>query len=324
MFLTTIWYQQHIARFVLMPFAAFFWAIVSLRRALYRYGIKKVYQVSVPVIIVGNLTIGGNGKTPLVIWLVDLLKKNGYRPGVVSRGYGGKLQNNPLIVDPNSNPAIVGDEPLLIARKTEVPVVVCRNRVKAAEMLIKQNCNVIVSDDGLQHYSLGRDIEIVVIDGLRRFGNGYCLPAGPLREPLSRLQEVDWRVVTQGIAERGEYTMALETTQAYKLNDRKAKVSLAEFKNQTVHAVAGIGNPDRFFASLKLAGLRIIEHPYPDHHVFSKNELEFADNAPVLITEKDAVKCEKFDISNCWVVAAEAKLLPGFAELLLARVRDSR
>lgn len=265
----------------------------------------------VPVIVVGNITVGGTGKTPMVIWLVEWLRMQGWRPGVVSRGYGGHASGGcPHTVLANDDPAQVGDEPLLIAHRSGVPVVVCRDRAAAVHLLLDtSDCNIIISDDGLQHYRLSRDIEIAMIDGKRRLGNARCLPAGPLREPVDRLREVDFVVVTEGNPESGEYglTLALSATARRVGPTRDDDMrDLREFEGEAVHAVAGIGNPERFFMALERAGLRVIRHPLPDHHPIAPADIDFGDTRAVLMTEKDAVKCRSFASPQVWTVSADA------------------
>ncbi len=273
------------------------------------------------MIVVGNITVGGTGKTPLVIGMVQFLRANGWNPGIVSRGYGGTASNQPRWVDKNSNPDEVGDEPVLMAIRTECPIVVGTNRVLAANMILdRSDCNLIVSDDGLQHYALHRDIEIAVVDGQRRFGNGFCLPVGPLREPLSRLKSVDL-VVCNGRKRAGEYSMLLWGDAAINLRDPNRKILLNQFRSMDCHALAGIGNPQRFFEHLRTAGLRCNEHRFPDHYEFGTADLQFADSLPVLMTEKDAVKCRPFAQDNYWYVPVDAELDDQFIEKLINLLR---
>lgn len=303
----------------LLPLSGLYCAVVVLRRWAYRVGLKKTQRLDVPVIVIGNLTVGGTGKTPLVTWLAQFLKEHGYRPGLVARGYGGKATHWPQTVTPDSDPALVGDEPVLLARATGCPMVVAPDRVAAARALLAEHdCNVILSDDGLQHYALGRDIEIAVIDGERRFGNGHCLPAGPLREPARRLKEIDL-IVSNGAARQGEFAMQMHTGEANNLvsGERRA---LETFRGQPVHAVAGIGNPTRFFTALRDAGLTIEPHTFPDHHAYRPEDLAFG-AAPVLMTEKDAVKCRHFAQANLWAVGTQVDLPDGFGARVLTRLR---
>lgn len=261
----------------------------------------------VPVIVVGNLSVGGSGKTPLVIALVDMLRERGFHPGVVSRGYGGTALG-PALLGTDADPAQHGDEPCLIRQRCKVPVAIGRDRVAAARLLLDKHVDVIVSDDGLQHYRLARDIEICVIDGVRRFGNTRMLPAGPLREPLARLAEVDFRVCNGGEATAGEVPMRLHGSVACKLHDQDQCVPLASFAQRKVHAVAGIGHPPRFFHSLRAHGMEVIEHAFADHHRFAADELAFAESVPILMTEKDAVKCTHLTLPDAWVVPVQAAL----------------
>ena len=305
---------------LLWPLSLLFGLAVRLRRLLYLHGLRRSETFPVPLIVVGNITVGGTGKTPLVARLVELLREAGYQPGVISRGYGGQSAQWPRHVMADSDPREVGDEPVLLARRCRCPIVVGPDRVAAARTLLDTyGCTVILSDDGLQHYRLHRDLEIVVVDGFRRLGNGACLPAGPLREPPSRLREVDF-VVGNGAARGGEYLMCLRGDRAVNLTDAGVSVSLAGFSQGTVHAVAGIGDPGRFFDQLRHARLRILEHPFPDHHAFRPEDLHFPQDLPVLMTEKDAVKCQAFAPEGCWCVPVSARLEPAFEEDLLKRL----
>lgn len=273
-----------------------------------------------PVVIVGNISVGGSGKTPLVAYLVKLLQKHGYRPGIVSRGYGGQATGWPLAVSARSDPALVGDEPVLLARRCACPVVVAPDRVKAARQLLERyHCDIVVSDDGLQHYRLQRDIEIAVVDGVRRFGNGFCLPAGPLREMPERLRSVDF-VVVNGAATGAETAMTLSGANAVNLGNPAKTRQLAEFAAMPVHAVAAIADPGRFFKSLRRYGIKCIEHPFPDHHHFTAGELDFPADAPILMTEKDAVKCIPFTHigARAWYVPVDAELTAEFEARFVA------
>jgi tetraacyldisaccharide 4'-kinase len=271
----------------------------------------------VPVIVVGNITVGGTGKTPLIIWLAELLKNAAYKPGIISRGYGGKSDALAQLVNENSDVNCVSDEALLIARQTRLPVVVSPSRVDAAKKLLsKFDCNIVLSDDGLQHYKLNRDIEIAVIDGERRFGNGYCLPAGPLREPIERLSSVDFIVVNGEKYADHEFSMQLVGNAAVNLLTSEQK-PLQAFQGIACHALAGIGNPERFFKLLELAGLSCTTHNYPDHHPFARDDIEFGDNKPVLMTEKDAVKCTDFAGEKHWYLPVKAVPEPAFGQQLL-------
>jgi tetraacyldisaccharide 4'-kinase len=320
--LERLWYRRSPLSFLLLPVAWSFCALVLLRRTFYRLGIFRSARIAVPVIVVGNLTVGGSGKTPLVIWVTGLLRGQGLRPGIVTRGYGGNARDWPRDVHPDSTPDEVGDEPVLLARRSGCPVVADPDRVRGAQRLIKTHgCNVIVSDDGLQHYRLRRDVEIAVMDGERRFGNGWCLPAGPLREPLSRLRNVDARVVT-GTPQKGEWGM--ELTETAFLSSRGEKRPTNAFASRRAHAVAGIGNPDRFFAHLRRLGVEAIAHPFPDHHRFTAGDLDFGDDLPVIMTEKDAVKCERLDVRPFWYLAVEARVDDRLGALVVAKFKENR
>lgn len=302
------WYKPQPIRLLLWPLSLLYRVVLQLRKGLFRLGILKQRTLPVVVIIVGNITVGGTGKTPFVIWLVTQLQHAGYRPGIISRGYGGKAESYPQKVVPQSDPSIVGDEPIIISRHTSCPMVVAPDRFAAGKMLLQDyDCNIIVSDDGLQHYALGRDIEIVIIDGQRQFGNQLCLPAGPLREPLSRLKSVDF-IVENYDSGSTYYKMTLSQQHAINVIDPTKKLLISSFLGQSVHAVAGIGNPQRFFDQLSSQGLHVINHPFDDHHSFQPNDLQFNDNKPILMTEKDAVKCQFFADSNTWYIPIEATI----------------
>ncbi|PIE83611.1 MAG: tetraacyldisaccharide 4'-kinase [Candidatus Contendobacter odensis] len=305
---------------LLWPMSLLFAVVVRVRRQLYLQNFLKSESLKVPVVVVGNINMGGTGKTPLVGFLVKSLREKGYSPGVISRGYGGHVTEWPCHVTADSDPDEVGDEPVLLAQRCQCPIVVGPDRVAAAQALLKAyDCNIIVSDDGLQHYRLQRDLEIAVIDGFRRFGNAACLPAGPLREPVSRLHTVDF-VVGNGAARGMESLMSLHGDVAVNLSDPGVSSALSGFSQSTVHAVAGIGDPGRFFDHLRRASLRLIEHPFPDHYSFRAEDLKFQQDFPVLMTEKDAVKCRKFKVDNAWYVPVEARLEPGFEERFFKRL----
>lgn len=317
------WYTEMYISSWLMPISMFYVDAVRLRRFCYRIGILKKYRLPVPVIIVGNLTVGGTGKTPFVIWLVELLIQQGYKPGVISRGYKGNANANPQLVTANSDVSLVGDEAFLISKRCACPVAISVKRVDAAKLLLSQyDCNIIISDDGLQHYALQRDIEILIVDGQRRFGNGYCLPVGPLREPPERKEEVDLIVVnTPTELEENEFAMYYEGGELINMVNDQPKL-LSEFKNLNCHAVAGLGNPSRFFIQLEKAGLHVNKHAYPDHHPFIQTDLSFKDDLPVIMTEKDAVKCKAFAKINFWYLPINANLPLAFSEKLLTLLKD--
>ncbi len=313
-----VWYGSHPASLALLPLSWLFRGVASLRRRAYTSGLLTIHHASVPVIVVGNLTVGGSGKTPLVIWLAGYLGSLGLRPGICARGYGGRASTWPQQVRPDSDPNVVGDEAIVIARRARCPVAVAPDRAAAVTALVEHaNCDIVVSDDGLQHYGLARDIEIAVIDGVRRLGNGRLLPAGPLREPPARLKEVDM-VVTNGVAGRGEFAMKYVPVAPVNLVDRRQVLGFEDLRTTPVHAVAGIGNPERFFTMLRNKGLKLVQHPFPDHHRYRPSDLEFGDDLPVLMTEKDAVKCEAFGNTRCWQVPITAELPELFAQRLQA------
>jgi tetraacyldisaccharide 4'-kinase len=302
----------------LRSLALLFAGTVALRAWLYRRGLLRTHRLRVPVIVVGNLVAGGSGKTPLTIALARGLAAQGWRPGIVSRGYG-RRSRDPVRAGAGVPPEVCGDEPLLIARQTGLPVFVDSDRVAAARRLVAEGCNLIIADDGLQHRRLGRDIEIEVIDGERRHGNGRLIPAGPLREPAGR--RVDLRVANGGTAGEGEWPMRLVLGQAEPL-EGGAPRPLASFAGAPVHAVAGIGNPGRFFASLRELGLAPIEHAFPDHHAFMREDLRFTPAHPLLMTEKDAVKCVDFPLAGAYAVPVRAELPAGFFAQLHERLAD--
>lgn len=319
--LTRFWYTKNILSKCLIPFSWCYRAIISARRFGYSRGFKKTTHFNVPVIVVGNVTVGGTGKTPLVIWLANFLLQQGFKPGIVSRGYGGHAAVYPCRVDLNADPLMVGDEALLLARQSNCPVVIAPDRVAAVQKLLHDNyCDVVISDDGLQHYALGRDIEIVVLDGERRLGNGLSLPAGPLREPAQRLTEVDF-VVTNGTAQSNEYAMRLVPGLLHRVAQLTATSAVTQFKDQIIHAVAGIGNPTRFFNLLREQGLQIIEHPFPDHHQFKLEDLNYGTDAIIIMTEKDAVKCTQFATQNYWYLPVQAELDMQFEKKFLDKLK---
>ena len=310
-----VWYGRHPLSTLLLPLSWLYRLVVAGRKFIYSSGILPVRKVGAPVIVVGNLTTGGTGKTPLVTWLARYLQSHGHKPGIISRGYAGARGKRVRQVGPDSDPDLVGDEPVLLAQRTGCPVAVSPNRVKAAEEVLQQtDCDILLCDDGLQHTPLDRDIEIVVIDGDRRFGNRRCLPAGPLREPMARLNTVDL-VVANGKAESDEFLMEYTCLPARSLDGRHER-ALSGFKDQIVHAVAAIGNPERFFSTLRQNGINIKQHVFPDHYGFRQSDLEFDDAAAVLMTEKDAVKCRRYTLENTWYIPIEAELPETFEHRL--------
>lgn len=318
----TLWYQAEKPCIGLVLLSVVFRKITQMRRFLYQRGILASVKMPVPVIIVGNLTVGGTGKSPLVVYLAEFLTHAGYKPGIISRGYGGKAQHCPQRVFEGSDPAQVGDEAVMLASKVGCPVAVGAVRAKAAGLLLSTtDCNVIISDDGLQHYALQRDVEIVVIDGKRRFGNGYCLPAGPLREPLARLQSVDFRVVNGSPLEPTEFKMQVKAAAVVNLQTGERK-PLSFFTATPVHAVVGIGNPQRFFNVLNAADIPHVRDIFPDHHAYQPSDLQFADDLPLLMTEKDAVKCRHFAAQHYWYVPVGVEIAPLFTQQLLNLLQE--
>lgn len=294
---------------VLIPLSWLFSLLVWCRRQLYRFSILKSHKMPVPVIVVGNINLGGSGKTPLVIWLVRKLQEAGFQPGVVSRGYGGSSKA-PLVVLADSPPAIVGDEPVLIAQHTQVPVWVGRKRVEASHALLQANpqCDVLISDDGLQHYRLQRDMEIAVVDASLRLDHARMLPAGPLREPPSRLLQVDAVVVNGESAMPGVHTMRLAGQMFYNLANPQLTAKPEDFKRKTIMAMAGIGNPERFFNHLRGIGLTFAGVSFDDHHPYTAQDLAELDCDALIMTEKDAVKCKPYAQPHHWVLPVEAEI----------------
>lgn len=320
------WLQQHWYRItplhlVLLPVSLVFRLLSGIRRTLYRSGIMVSEKPPVPVIVVGNINVGGSGKTPLTLWLAQQLLDNGWHPGIISRGHGGTA-TAPQAVHHSSDPAITGDEAVLMAQRKLCPVWIGHDRPAAAHELLRAHpeCDVILSDDGLQHYRLQRDVEIAVVDGARRFGNGFLLPAGPLREPPSRLNEVDAVVVNGGIIVGNEYRMQLHGECFYNLLNPETSAQAADFQGLRLHAIAGIGHPERFFAHLGKLGLTVQPHPFPDHHRYTPGDIAYSDADAVLMTEKDAVKCNAFANERCWVLRVDAQLDPAPTQHILERI----
>jgi len=337
--LEAAWYKRSVWLVLLRPLERLFSFLVKRRRKQYQDGEKTVWTAPVPVIIVGNISVGGTGKSPLVIWLIDWLRQLGYKPGVVSRGYKAQPPCRPFFVTASSSVAEVGDEPLMIVRRTAVPMVIDPDRVAATKLLLEHtDCDLVISDDGLQHYALGRTIEIAVVDGKRGFGNGRCLPEGPLREPVSRLDEVDLVVfngepksslVTHNIHKKCS-AMQIRVTGLQSLSpnsDRDTEGRFIEIgkwqSERTVHAVAGIGNPQRFYTSLSEAGFTLQQHSFPDHHQFKVDELQFDDGLALIMTEKDAVKCDHMQLNNAWYLQVSAELEQGFELQLRNKLKRS-
>ncbi len=325
------WYGITPLHLLLLPLSLLFGLIAAVRRLFYRLNIYKSEKLPVPVVVVGNITVGGSGKTPLALWLAQQLVDAGWHPGIVSRGYRGSndaaQQPRPREVLPDSAAAETGDEPLLMAQRRLCPVWIGRDRPAAARALLDAHpeCDVIISDDGMQHYRLQRDAEIAVIDGQRRFGNGFLLPAGPLREPVSRLNTVDAVVVNGGAEDvsaasgRG-FAMQLHGEVFHNLINPEITRQASDFNGARLHALAGIGHPERFFRYLEHLGLRIARHPLPDHHRYSAADLAIAGADAILMTEKDAVKCASFADERCWVLRVDAQVDPALAQLIIRKI----
>lgn len=317
-----LWYSSSILSWLLSPFALLFWLITSCRRWCYRVGLLKSFRADCLVIVVGNISVGGNGKTPVVIWLVERLKAAGYHPGVVSRGYGGKAPYYPYVLSDDSTPDLAGDEPTMIYQRCHCPVVVAPSRTDAVKKLREQHSvDVVICDDGLQHYALQRDIELVIVDGVRRFGNGFLLPMGPLRETASRVRSVFATIVNGSEAKRGEISMRLEPARIRRVSDHQMIALSPEIP---VDAMAGIGYPPRFFRTLESLGYTLQQQvAFPDHHAFDATELKqrFGSH-PLIMTEKDAVKCRSYALPNWYYLPVDAVLTAEFEQRLLTRLKE--
>ncbi|MCU6326348.1 tetraacyldisaccharide 4'-kinase [Enterobacter quasiroggenkampii] len=304
-----IWSGESPLWLLLLPLSWLYGLVSGIIRLLYRLGVKRAWRAPVPVVVVGNLTAGGNGKTPVVIWLVEQLQKRGIRLGVVSRGYGGQAPHYPLLLTAETTTAEAGDEPVLIFQRTGVPVAVSPVRSDAVQALLAEHAvQIIITDDGLQHYALARDKEIVVIDGVRRFGNGWWLPAGPMRERASRLKSVDAVIVNGGEAKTGEIPMHLQPGLAINLVTGERR-SVSELPSLV--AMAGIGHPPRFFATLEQCGARLEKRvPLADHQALVEGQVDAltAPGQSLIMTEKDAVKCRAFAKDNWWYLPVDAEL----------------
>ena len=326
-----IWYGHSPLVWLFVPLSLLYKWIIAGKSRLYLAGLFKARRVSAPVIIIGNITAGGTGKTPLTIWLARKLKEEGYTPGVISRGYRGKVGSVPVTASPDSDPAVVGDEAILLATASECPVVVHPDRVAAAARAIEIGADVIIADDGLQHTRLARDCEIAVIDGHRGFGNGRLLPAGPLREKPTRLDSVDKVVVQRAAREPKEVLRRTSDRRPFHFDlkpialrrlDGSESRTLADFTGKKVHAVAGIGNPNRFFRVLESNGMIVKRHPLPDHASISAADVVFDDDLDVVMTAKDAVKCRFPEAGKCWCVDADVEFEGDGGEMLLKLILD--
>ena len=331
-FINNIWYGKSHAYVILLPLTAVFALVAALRRYLYKQGILRSRKMPVPVIVIGNIAVGGAGKTPVTLWLAEFLKEKGMNPAIISRGYGGTATSSTILVTGDSDPAVAGDEPVLLARRSGCPVFVDADRVQGSLAAVHNGADVILSDDGLQHYRLQRDMEIAVIDGSRGFGNGHLLPAGPLREQVKRLGAVD-RVLIQ--CAQGEesgvpadrvthFSLAGETL--HRVSDGSTR-ALGELAGKSVHALAGIANPARFFEQLERHGINVHRHPMPDHARLSAEDVQFDDDLDVIITEKDAVKCAKIAHERLWFLPVSLAFKEGedlqWADALHAKLQAS-
>jgi tetraacyldisaccharide 4'-kinase len=317
------WQHLTVVSIALLPLSALFAALSWLRLAGYRIGLLRSVRVPVPVVVVGNLSVGGTGKTPVVIWLVKSLRAAGYTPGVISRGYGGSEKL--YAVQADTSPQLAGDEPVLIANLARCPVWVGRDRAAAASRLLAANpdVDVVISDDGLQHYRLRRDCELAVVNARQQFGNRLLLPAGPLREPPSRLRSVDAVIVNGGSMPDlpgDSFDMRLEGSEFCNLVDTQRRASPADFEGMRLHAVAGIGDPDRFFSHLRGLGLAFEAHAFADHHAFSMADLEFSRCDAVLMTQKDAIKCAAFARESWWALPVEAHIDHALLDLVKRKI----
>ncbi len=333
-----VWFYEHKAKYLLvpllLPLTLLFWLISSCRRLAFAVNIKKSIKLDVPVIVVGNIGIGGNGKTPVVLHLIEQCLSLGLKPGVVSRGYGSNAPHYPYLLDDESNAVESGDEPLLIYQRTKVPVVIGADRIANGQVLIEKGCNIIIADDGLQHYRLQRDLELVVVDAKRLFGNGFLLPAGPLREGTWRLNK---NVITilngnltpqklsreQGKLFENALNMQLAAKEVINLNSQE-HIELGDFlqQNPSINALAGIGDPIRFFNTLTQCGFKVEERQgFVDHHKFTLVDLKvFNTDMPLLMTEKDAVKCIDFSTKNCWYLPVTANFSAKDTNCLLTEI----
>ncbi len=318
--LERVWYRSAPPPLWLRPLSRAYGAVAARLADSRR---RQAQRLPVPVIVVGNVAVGGTGKTPSVLWLVEALRRAGHRPGILSRGYSGRGPF-PMLVSPHTDPALCGDEPALMAQRSGVPLAVAPDRLAGGRLLLEchPEVDVLVCDDGLQHYRLARDLELCIVDGARGYGNGWLLPAGPLREPPARAREAALILVNGGDPAAFGATaigFRLETAVAMNLASGEQR-PLSAFGTSAVHAVAGIGNPPRFFDGLRVRGLQLCEHAFDDHHAYAPAELEFGDGLPVLMTEKDAVKCRAFAQPHWWAVPADLRFMADGEVRLLAEL----
>jgi len=334
--ITDSWQKANLLTVMLWPLSLIYRAAFALNKNLYRVGLKSIYRAPVPLIVVGNLTVGGTGKTPIVIYLIEQLRLHGYTPGVISRGYHGNTVEGVQSVKPDTPIIESGDEPAMLMRRTKAPIVIGANRQAACEMLLDEfSVDVIVSDDGLQHHALARDVEICLRDMTTPQTNHYLLPAGPYREPRTRFETIDLLVTHQPATNEfngelssntggidKEFTMYLDASAPISVNSFAGNGSTANGfdTNKLTHAVAGIANPQRFFDTCRSLGYTIEEHGFADHHAFSASDLNFGEAAQVLMTEKDAVKCVNFNNASFWFLPVNAKLENGFIDAVLKKL----
>ncbi|MGE8495966.1 MAG: tetraacyldisaccharide 4'-kinase [Pseudomonas sp.] len=328
--LVAAWYTGHPALGLLRPLEWLYRTVAQHRRARFLAGEGEVYRAPLPVVVVGNITVGGTGKTPLILWLIEHCRQRGLKVGVVSRGYGAKPPQLPWRVRAEQAAAEAGDEPLLIVQRSGVPLVIDPDRGSAVRALLaEESLDLILSDDGLQHYRLARDLELVLIDAARGLGNGRCLPAGPLREPVERLQQVDALLYNGALADpAGGYSFGLRPRELVNLRSGERR-PLDHFPaGQRVHAVAGIGNPQRFFTTLEALHWQPVPHAFADHAHYSAELLSFSPSLPLLMTEKDAVKCRTFAGDDWWYLAVDAEpsvaFVDWFDEQLVRLLPDAR
>ncbi len=321
-FVQSVWKSRNPIALLLWPVSLVYCAIASLRRIAYANGFVSVTRFSEPIIAVGNLTVGGTGKTPFTIWLANHLREHGFRPGVVSRGYGRRDISNTLMVYSDSDPEQVGDEPVVIAKRTEIPVAVSKKRSDAVRLLLdKTDCNIFVCDDALQHYSLAVDLSIALIDAKSRFGNGFCLPAGPLREPRSRLASVALELI-KGEGQGEAHLMRYEIARVVNVKDNENRQTVEFLIDRKITAVAGIANPNSFFDMLQNLGMELTRISFPDHHRFTGKDFDSIDHGDVtlVMTEKDAVKCREFARDNWWYVEIDTTVSKQFVAALADRI----
>ncbi|PYE34568.1 lipid-A-disaccharide kinase [Idiomarina fontislapidosi] len=322
MWLERQWYRKHLhpLLYVLTPLSLVFWLLTNLRRSLYRFGILKIYKAPVPVLVVGNISVGGTGKTPTVLALIEILKAEGYIPGVVSRGYGAKVQGSHTVRS-DDNPETAGDEPLMLRQIAQVPVVINPNRAEAVQHLITEHPEVdfVISDDGMQHYALGRDIEVILVDAERGLGNGWLLPTGPLREGPWRLRGTRWVVSLYAQHPFAHYVGEVKA-QGWRrvVDDEPCELPT----HSDIHAIAGIGNPERFFTSLRQQHIKLEStQAFPDHYRFSDNDLQTYQNKTLLMTQKDAAKCRGIAASTWYYQPISAHFPEKFTADLLEAIR---